>query len=87
MSLFPHQIEIVRSALRHRNFAVLADMGVGKTLCAIELIKVYASEDKALKVLVIAPNTILETGSQRYPSGLALKPLSCKAQRRSALSY
>ena len=59
--LFPHQVEIINKAMYKRQYALLCDMGTGKTRCAIELIKRTRDNwQLPIKALVIAPNTILE---------------------------
>ena len=69
---------------RFRNFAILADMGTGKSLCAIELIKHYSKP-----ALVIAPNTILENWKEEISKWSTLNAVilqGTKAKRLKLLA-
>ncbi len=62
LALFPHQQDIINVAQGKQAFAILADMGTGKTRCAIELIRDLRNQTCMPYpiTLIIAPATILE---------------------------
>lgn len=92
--LFQHQEEIIRVAQGKKYFAIFADMGTGKTRCAIELIKQHLAivVDNPIpgkmyfvptfKVLIIAPNTILENWQDEIHKWSTLKAVILQGSRK-----
>lgn len=57
---YDHQIEMVKFGLKHPQCAFFCEMGTGKTKAAIDVIRNRAYANGVSKVLVIAPNSILD---------------------------
>lgn len=85
MSLYPHQKQIIKAALRKKAFAIFSDCGTGKTRCVIELIKL----NMPCRALVIAPNSVLENWEEEVKEWSSLAPVilrGSKTRRMSLLS-
>ncbi len=84
-ALYPHQADIINTAYERKHFAILADMGVGKTRCAIELIKSYRIRHGLFHVLIIAPNTILENWENEVKRWSDLRPVILQGSKAKRL--
>jgi len=57
---YPYQIETINYGILHRNAGILLSMGLGKTMCAINIARYRIQNDNCKKVLVICPLTIMD---------------------------
>jgi len=62
MKLFNHQKEVLAFSIENEKFINAGDMGTGKTLATLAYIDHLLKDDPSLKVLVIAPKSIILTG-------------------------
>lgn len=61
MKLFDHQIAAKDFAIQHEGrAAIFHEMGLGKTITAIEIFKHYREEDPELRLLVVCPLSLVE---------------------------
>jgi len=61
IKLYKHQEEAIKFAIeKNGNMALFHDLGLGKTRTAIEILKKLKESDPGLKMLVIAPLSLLE---------------------------
>lgn len=70
-ALYSHQVEIINAAYGKKYFAIFADCGLGKTVCAIKLIEKY----QPCKALIICPATILENWQDEVKKWSSLKSI------------
>jgi len=56
--LFDHQIKIVKLCLKFLRFAVLCEMGTGKTIALIMVIKILKHLGKDIRPLIICPKSV-----------------------------
>lgn len=57
---FAHQQKICNAAVEHSGFAIFADMGTGKSKCAIELGRWRLASGQIKSVLIVCPRSCIE---------------------------
>ena len=91
---YAHQREAVASAMRtfeagRPGFALLMEMGCGKTLAALEVAARLAAQGEVRRVLVVCPSAVVPVWSreaaQFFPSAVSRELLGTKAKRLDAL--
>lgn len=62
IQLMPHQIKTVMRCLQERNcrYMLADEVGLGKTIEAISVLKIFLSDNENKKVLIVVPDTLIE---------------------------
>ena len=89
MKLYKHQLETIEFGVKSGSYADLSEMGTGKTLSTLSVIKWHLDQDKTRKALVIAPKSIIISGWVRdchkgYPE-LEIIPVVGSTKEKLAL--
>jgi SNF2 family DNA or RNA helicase len=67
-NLHPYQRKTIKTGIDNPKYAFLLDMGLGKTVCTLSILKTLLNRSEVLKPLIIAPKFVV---SDTWPNELA----------------
>lgn len=74
--LWGHQVECIRRANDKKNFALLMDMGTGKSRTAIEILRrKYHQENRLMRTLILAPIAVCENWKREFAMYSKISPV------------